>query len=207
MIPKQRVFVFDSHSLMDEWSWNTCPHSHFLIAYYATDPEKSRWKSRFHASTGSKPINNWKLATVFAVLGVLLARIGQHFAMRPQLVQNPRARHASMQFVWPPSRYFVIGLDKRCSNSCCSCLGEKFANNVNFGNYAGIEKMCSRALFVQALQTSSTANAREYHPEVQNVSNYRFFWKWCQFWQFSCSLSRRHDTTKGSRVPPQNTTF
>ena len=49
-----------------------------------------------------------KLAVIFVAFGMLLARIGQQFAMRLQFVQNARAWNASMQLV-PPPRYFVIG--------------------------------------------------------------------------------------------------
>ena len=71
---------------------------------------------------------------------------------------------------------------------------KKFATGVNL-QICHLKKMCSHVLFVQA---------REYHPRIQQFSNNRV--EMMSILEI-ITLCRRQDTTEGSRVRPQNTTF
>ena len=72
-------------------------------------------------------------------------------------------------FILSPSPYIKIRkIRGECRLICCSCLGEKFANDVHL-DMMPFKIVCSRV----APQTSSNTNARGYHPKISNFRNYR----------------------------------
>ena len=155
-----------------------------ITSWSLTRPRKNRWKCRFHSPIGSRP--NW--ARNYSRGRNLASYLHNRSRKKTMLSLHQvgmQSKHAQNEKHLNSTKRNVKGWVRAVQFTCCSCLREKFANDVN------LEIMPFKNYVSPCLVRSSTADVKQNkrlrvcHPKFKSLAT--VVWKWCQFWKISRS--------------------